>query len=76
MRRPTQAQEEVSFYSMVYSFQLAAGPDFPCSESHLRIVRSESRVTLIGEPRVIDPYFSNLRARSLKCFYLWNCGVH
>jgi hypothetical protein len=69
-------RDEVSFYSMVYSFQLVAGPDFPCSESHLRIVRSENRITLIGEPRVVHPYFSSLKAPSLKCLYLWNCGVH
>jgi len=65
----TACRDEVTFYSMVYSFQLSAGPDFPCSESHFRIVRSENRVTLIGEPRVVDPYFATFRVHSLKCIY-------
>jgi len=72
----TACRDEVTFYSMVYSFQLVAGPDFPCSESHFRIVRSENRVTLIGEPRVVDPYFATFRVHSLKCIYLWKCGRH
>jgi hypothetical protein len=68
--------DDVTFYSMVYSFQLVAGPDFPCSESRLRILRSESHVTLIGEPRVVHPYFAIFRVHSLRCMYLWKCGLH
>jgi hypothetical protein len=67
--------DEVTFYSMVYSYRVVAGPDFPCPESPLHVVQSENHVTLTGEPRVVDPYFSNLRAGSPKCLYLWNCGV-
>jgi TonB family protein len=68
--------KEVTYYAMVYSFQLVAGPDFPCSQSRLRILRSESHITLIAEPRVIEPYFATFRVRSLRCVYFWKCGRH
>jgi hypothetical protein len=71
----TACRDEVTFYSMVYSFQLVAGPDLPCCESHLRVVRSENRVTLIGEPRVVDPYFATFRVHSQGVFICGNAGA-
>jgi TonB family protein len=66
--------DEVTTYSLVYSFQIIAGPDFPCPKSHQHFTRSGNRVTVTGEPRLVDPYFSNVQARSVKCLYMWKCG--
>jgi TonB family protein len=65
---------EVTPFSVTYSYQLAAGPDWPCSEVHQHSIQSRDRVTIIGEPRIVDPYFNNVRSRSAKCLYLWECG--
>ena len=61
-------------YLLTYSFRLVAGPDFPCSESHLQVTQSQNHITVTGEPRVVHPYFASVQARSAKCLYLWRCG--
>ena len=70
-------EDEVTPHSLVYSFQFAsvADPDWPCpGRSGPLVTRSENRVTVIAEPALVYPYFSNVRARSAKCAYLWQCG--
>lgn len=64
----------VTYYLLTYSFRLVAGPDFPCSESHLHVTQLLNHITVTGEPRVVDPYFVSVKARSTKCLYLWRCG--
>lgn len=66
--------EQVTSYSLTYSFQLVAGPEFPCSQIHQHVTQSENHVTVTGEPHLVHPYFSSIRVRSAKCLYLWNCG--
>ena len=70
----TACAEEVTPYSVTYSYQLIAGPDWPCSASHQHSTQSPNRVTVIGEPRIIHPYFASTKVRSAKCLYLWRCG--
>jgi TonB family protein len=66
--------EEVTPYPVTYSYQLIAGPDWPCSASHQRSTQSPNRVTVIAEPRIVHPYFGSTKVRSSKCLYLWRCG--
>jgi TonB family protein len=66
--------EEVTPYSVTYSYQLVAGPDWPCSALHQHITQSPNRVTVISEPRIVHPYFSSIQVRSVKCLYLWQCS--
>ena len=66
--------EEVTTYPVTYSYKLVTGPDWPCSESRQHSVLSQNRVTVIGEPRMVDPYFTNVTVRSAKCLYLWPCS--
>ena len=70
----TACVEEVTLYSVTYSYQLASGPDWPCSESHQHSTLSPNRVTVVAEPRIVHPYFSSVKVRSAKCLYLWQCG--
>jgi TonB family protein len=74
--RCTRCAEEVTPYSVTYSYQLVAGPDWPCSESHQHTTQSQNRVTIIGESRIVHPYFANVKVRSAKCLCLWPCGSH
>ncbi len=68
-------EDEITPHSLVYSFQLVAGPEFPCPEGNgLHVTQSQNRVTLVAEPPLVHPYFSSLRVRSAKCLYLWACG--
>jgi hypothetical protein len=76
VRHLVSSAEEVTAYSVTYSYQLVAGPDWPCSESHQHSTQSQNRVTVIGEPRIVHPYFANIKVRSAKCLYLWPCGSH
>ena len=74
--RCTACADEVTPYSVTYSYQLVAGPDWPCSESHQHSTQSQNRITVIGELRIVHPYFANVKVRSAKCLYLWPCGSH
>ena len=68
---------EVTLYSLTYSFQLGtqSSPGFPCPEGNgIHVTQSQNRVTVVTEPGLVYPYFSNVRARSAKCAYLWQCG--
>jgi Gram-negative bacterial TonB protein C-terminal len=66
---------EVTFYSLIYSFQVKASPDWPCpKESGPHVVQRENHITITAEPALVDPYFSYIQARSPKCLYLWRCG--
>jgi TonB family protein len=67
--------DEVTPTSLSYSFQLVAGPDFPCPAGNgLQVTRSQNRVTVVAQPRVVHPYFASMRVPSAKCLYLWACG--
>jgi TonB family protein len=68
---------EVTLYSLTYSFQLGtqSSPGFPCPEGNgIHVTQSLNRVTVVTEPGLVYPHFSNVRARSAKCAYLWQCG--
>jgi TonB family protein len=68
-------QNALTTFSLVYSFQQAPSPGWPCPENAgPRITHIENRVTITTEPSLVDPYFVNVRARSAKCLYLWSCG--
>jgi TonB family protein len=58
-------------HTMLFSFVLNAPPEglVLSSESH-----THYRIT--RESPVVIPYFSSVEARSIKCLYLWRCGVH
>jgi Gram-negative bacterial TonB protein C-terminal len=66
---------QVTIYSLIYSFQIVAGPDFPCPEGNgLHVSRFQNRVTVVAEPALVHPYFSSFPVRSAKCLFLWLCG--
>ena len=70
-------EDEVTSHFLVYSFQFAlvAGTDWPCPERSGPVVsQSENQVTVVAEPALVHPYFSDFRVRSVKCAYLWQCG--
>jgi hypothetical protein len=69
--------DDVTFYSLVYSFQFAAGPSTSPTQngsSGFHVVQSQNRVTIFAEGVSISIYFADFRVRSVKCLYLWNCG--
>ncbi len=63
---------------VIYSFQIAASPGWPCPEagSAPRISQLENHITLTVDPPMVSMYFSSIRVRSPKCLYLWLCGSH
>ena len=68
-------EDAATWHSFFYSFQIAAGPGWPCpEESGLRITQSKTRVTIVTEPALVSPYFAYTPGRAAKCFYLWGCG--
>jgi TonB family protein len=69
-------EDEVTPYSLIYSFEFAASPGWPCSEeSGLHVTQSQNRITTVmAEPALLEPYFTYISARSAKCLYLWACG--
>jgi TonB family protein len=71
-------EDDETEYIVVYSFQIAASPGWPCPEGGgaPRISQLENRVTLTVEPRMISIYFAGIRVRSAKCLYLWRCSSH
>jgi TonB family protein len=69
--------DEVTFYSLTYSFQSAAGtyaPPRPNENGGVNVVQSQNRVTIFAEESPIGIYFVNFGVRSVKCLYLWSCG--
>jgi TonB family protein len=71
-------QDDETPYVIVYSFQIAESPGWPCPENGgaPRVVQAGNRVTVTRDPAMVDPYFSNIGVRSAKCLYLWRCGLH
>lgn len=68
--------DETTDYTLTYSFQILAGPGWPCPEDgSVRVTQTGDRITLVAQPRMISIYFATYRVRSSKCFYLWKCGL-
>ena len=70
--------DKVTSFSLIYSFQFSTDtdPDWPCPQhSEPVITHSQNRVTIAVEPALIHPQFAYVRARSIKCAYLWQCGL-
>lgn len=79
--------EEIKAYRLVYSFQL--GPTSYCTETadkkpaiaeqpYPRLTQSPGQVTLIAQPIGTCDLAGTIttgRVRSMKCLYLWRCGV-
>ncbi|MCU1332731.1 MAG: outer rane transport energization protein TonB [Candidatus Angelobacter sp.] len=66
--------DEVTYYSLTYTFQDATGPPKPNESRNFEVVQSQNRVTIFAQPRPIHIYFVNVRVRAVKCLYLWGCG--
>jgi hypothetical protein len=80
-----ECSENVTSYSLIYTFQLDdkgcctatsdSSKDGP-REARPQIIQSQNHVTLIDEPGCIcDPPANVPKFRSVKCLYLWKCGV-
>jgi TonB family protein len=70
-------EDELTTQLLTYSFQIVAGPGWPCPEAGgARVTQSANRVTVTAEPAMVYPEFSSIRLRSAKCLYLWTCGSH
>ncbi len=50
----------VTTYSVFYSFTLVAGPDYPCSLTHMHVTQEGNRINVIGEPRMFYAVYSCL----------------
>jgi TonB family protein len=62
-------------YSLTYSFQLLASPDWPCPETRSdRVLASQNHITVVAEPRRMHIQFGSIRVRAARCLYLWHCG--
>jgi TonB family protein len=67
---------ETTSYSLIYSYQLVASPDWPCPEgSAEHVTQHRNQVTIEAEPIPMKITFSSIRIRSAKCLYLWACGT-
>lgn len=69
-------KEAVSF-QLSYSFQL--GPTAYCrkDESYPRVMQSQNHITVVDQAiGTCDPAVEQHGVRSIKCLYLWKCGVH
>jgi len=79
--------EPLTSFRLVYTFQLA-GPtecckpteqsanEKPADQPVPRVIQSENHVTVIDQPVCIcDPAADVVKVRSLKCLYLWRCGL-
>lgn len=79
--------EGIASYSMLYTFQLM-GSEGCCTLSKANanvdpqdqqlphVIQSGNHVTVIDQPPCIcDPAFDIQRVRSVRCLYLWKCGV-
>jgi hypothetical protein len=78
--------EDVTPYRLLYTFQLVAqkvsctapeacNKSLPAQQPNAELTRSENHITLINYvvPLCICDGFR--RVRSVKCLYLWNCGL-
>lgn len=62
--------DEVTYYSLIYSFQYAIGP-----LSDVQVVQSLNHVTILAPGvRITLDNRAYIRVRSMKCLYLWRCG--
>jgi TonB family protein len=67
-------EDKVTAYSLTYSFEFVASPDWPCPKtSGVNVTQSRNLITVSAEPALVDPYFAYTTARSAKCLYLWPC---
>ena len=66
--------DEVTYYSLTYSFQVATGPRNPNESRKIQVIQSQDRVAIIAEPAPIYIDFAYVQVRSVKCLYLWGCG--
>lgn len=67
--------DETTWYSLIYSFQLAAATEAPTRHNDIvEVVPKQNRVTITAPPAQIIIDFALLKARSAKCLYLWYCG--
>jgi TonB family protein len=81
-------RDAVTTYQLVYTFQLgptiycddAAGSSSsePSEQGYPRVIQSQDHVTLVDRPiGTCDPVEVMVRTKvhSVKCLYLWKCGV-
>jgi TonB family protein len=74
--RCIQCTGSITSQMFVYTFKIANGGDccHPAQGVYPRVIRSENQVTLEDQPACIcDPAATVVRARSIKCLYLWHC---
>ncbi len=73
-------------FRLVYTFQLVPEgcckdptnnyTDNQATDTLPRVTQSENRVTLVDRVTCIcDPAIYSRKVRSIKCFYLWKCGL-
>jgi TonB family protein len=64
-------------FSMVYSFQL--GPTVHCTAPEQRypeVIQSQQLVTVLDQPiGTCDQAITRQKVRSVRCLYLWRCGL-
>jgi hypothetical protein len=77
--------EEVTPYHLIYTFQIDIPPD-ACNgadgqnkpmpvEQVTEVVQSKDHVTITGHPSPACIIEYAKRVRSLKCLYMWKCGI-
>jgi TonB family protein len=69
--------DKAVLFQLLYSFQL--GPTAYCTKekSYPRVTQSENHVTVLDQVvGTCDPTVQVRKVRSIKCLYLWRCGVH
>jgi hypothetical protein len=65
---------EVTHYSLIYTFQIVQSPDWPCPEKiEQRVSTSQNHVTIKVDPAAMHIQFSYIKVRSVKCLFLWEC---
>ena len=70
-----ECQQEVTSYTLIYSFQFVASDGWPCPERPgPHVTQSGNRISVTTEPKLVHPYFSYTKARSVRCLNLWACG--
>ena len=68
-------EAELTSYALIYSFQFVASDGWPCPESSgPHVAQAENRIIVTAEPKLVHPYFTYTKSRSVKCLYLWACG--
>jgi TonB family protein len=80
--------QEMRSFHVLYSFQL--GPTSYCTdvsgaskadekqESYPRVMQSQNHITVVDQPVGTCDLAADLtrKVRSIKCLYLWKCGLH